>query len=49
RRATVLGADYNFDGDPPPVRYLRLKSLETYSSPGQVVISELTFFGQIVP
>ncbi|MES2456470.1 MAG: DUF5000 domain-containing lipoprotein [Bacteroidota bacterium] len=46
--ATVLGADYNFDGDPPPVRYLRLKSLETYSSPGQVVIKELSFWGQII-
>jgi len=46
--ATNLGADFNFDVQPPAVRYLRLKSLETYSSPGQVVIMEMTFFGQIV-
>ena len=46
--ATVLGADFNFDVQPPAVRYLRLKSLQTYSSPGQVVIEELSFFGQIV-
>jgi hypothetical protein len=46
--ATNLGADFNFDVQPSAVRYLRLKSLETYSSPGQVVIMEMTFFGQIV-
>lgn len=46
--AAVLGCDYNFDGDPPAVRYLRLKSIETYSSTGQVVIQELSFFGQII-
>lgn len=46
--ATNLGADFNFDVQPSAVRYLRLKSLETYSSPGQVVIMEMSFFGQIV-
>ncbi|GAA4314539.1 DUF5000 domain-containing lipoprotein [Mucilaginibacter gynuensis] len=46
--ATNLGCDFNFDIQPPAVRYLRLKSLETYSSPGQVVIMEMAFFGQIV-
>ncbi|WP_184550078.1 DUF5000 domain-containing lipoprotein [Mucilaginibacter sp. FT3.2] len=46
--AANLGADFDFDVQPSAVRYLRLKSLETYSSPGQVVIMEMTFFGQIV-
>ncbi|TDQ08097.1 DUF5000 domain-containing lipoprotein [Pedobacter metabolipauper] len=45
----ILGADFTFDVDPEPVRYLRLKSLETYSSTGQVVIRELSFWGQIIP
>lgn len=43
------GADFYFATQPEAVRYLRIKSLETYSSPGQVVIMELKFFGQIVP
>ena len=47
--ACNLGADFYFATQPEAVRYLRLKSLETYSSPGQVVIMELKFFGQIVP
>ncbi|MGY3052055.1 hypothetical protein ACVWYG_000242 [Pedobacter sp. UYEF25] len=47
--ACNLGADFEFAVQPPAVRYLRLKSLETYSSPGQVVIMELKFFGQIAP
>jgi hypothetical protein len=47
--ACNLGADFYFATQPAAVRYLRLKSLETYSSPGQVVIMELKFFGQIVP
>lgn len=46
--ACNLGADFSFEVQPPPVRYLRLKSLETYSSTGQVVIMELSFWGQIV-
>lgn len=46
--AVNLGADFSFETDPAPVRYLRLKSLETYSSTGQVVIMELAFWGQIV-
>jgi hypothetical protein len=44
-----LGADFYFTTQPVAVRYLRIKALETYSSPGQVVILELKFFGQIVP
>jgi hypothetical protein len=47
--ATNLGADFYFEKQPDAVRYIRLKALETYSSPGQVVIMELKFFGQIVP
>lgn len=47
--ACNLGADFYFTTQPAAVRYLRIKSLETYSSPGQVVIMELKFFGQIVP
>ena len=47
--ASNLGADFYFTTQPPAVRYLRLKFLETYASPGQVVITELKFFGQIIP
>ncbi|WP_316847176.1 DUF5000 domain-containing lipoprotein [Pedobacter psychrodurus] len=47
--ACNLGADFYFTTQPEAVRYLRIKSLETYSSPGQVVIMELKFFGQIIP
>lgn len=43
------GADFYFIKQPEAVRYIRLKSLETYSSPGQVVITELKIFGQIIP
>lgn len=47
--ANVLGEDFEFEIPPPAVRYLRWKTLETYSSTGQVVISELSFWGQIQP
>ena len=47
--AVNLGADFYFTTQPPAVRYLRLKSLETYASAGQVVIMELKLFGQIIP
>ena len=46
--ANFLGEDFNFATPPPPVRYIRWKTLETYASPGQVVIDELSFWGQIV-
>lgn len=46
--AVNLGADFMFPVDPVPVRYIRLKSLETYSSTGQVVIMEMSFWGQII-
>ncbi|MBC7423296.1 MAG: DUF4959 domain-containing protein [Ferruginibacter sp.] len=45
--AHFLGEDFNFDTAPAPVRYLRWKTLETYASPGQVVIAELSFWGQV--
>lgn len=43
-----LGEDFSFDVQPPAVRYLRLKSLETYGSSGQVVVAELDLFGEVV-
>jgi hypothetical protein len=48
--ANVDGEDFEFsDNLPPAVRYLRFKTLETYSSSGQVVLMELTFWGQVQP
>lgn len=47
--ANFLGEDFEFETPPPPVRFLRWKTLETYSSTGQVVISELTLFGEEQP
>lgn len=47
--ACNLGADFFFETQPEAFRYIRLKAIETYSSPGQVVIMELKFFGQIIP
>lgn len=44
----VLGEDFEFAIPPPAVRYIRWKTLETYSSTGQVVISEITLFGEVV-
>ncbi len=47
--ANFLGEDFDFETPPPAVRYVRFKTLETYSSTGQVVLSELDFFGQVQP
>ncbi|RXF71699.1 DUF5000 domain-containing lipoprotein [Arcticibacter tournemirensis] len=47
--ASILGCDYGFDNQPPAVRYLRWKTLETYASPGQVVIAEISLWGQVEP
>ncbi|MBB5437387.1 hypothetical protein HDC92_001059 [Pedobacter sp. AK017] len=44
-----LGEDFMFEETPPAVRYLRWKTIETYSSTGQIVIAELTLFGEIQP
>ena len=46
--ASFLGEDFDFDVV-PTVRYIRFKTTETYGGGGQVVIAELTFWGQIVP
>ncbi len=46
---SFLGEDFSFDIPPAPLRYLRLKSLETYGSTGQVVCSELDLFGEVLP
>jgi hypothetical protein len=45
--ACANGEDFEFENVIPPIRYLRLNALESYSSSGQIVISELTFWGQI--
>lgn len=41
------GEDFEFETIGPAIRYIRLKSTESYSSSGQITISELTFFGKI--
>lgn len=46
--AFIDGEDFDFDTS-TVVRYIRIKSLESYSSAGQIVIEELDFFGQIQP
>ena len=43
----IMGEDFAFDHLLPAYRYIRWKTLETYSSPGQVVISEIDIYGQI--
>lgn len=45
--ATFLGEDFNFETPPAAYRFIRFKTLETYSSNGQIVVAELTFFGQV--
>ncbi len=43
------GEDFEFEITPPPVRYIRWKTIDTYGGgDGQVVISELAFWGQVV-
>jgi len=43
----IDGEDFEFEEQPPVIRYLRLKSLESYSSGGQVTMGELTLFGRV--
>ncbi|MGC4231725.1 MAG: DUF4959 domain-containing protein [Niabella sp.] len=45
--ATFLGDDINFPDGVPPVRYLRFKTLSNYGGDGLIVLSELTFWGQV--
>jgi len=47
--ACVQGMDFDFTTDPPPVRYIRFKTTKTYGDIAQVVLSEITFWGQIIP
>jgi Domain of unknown function/Domain of unknown function (DUF5126)/Domain of unknown function (DUF4959) len=47
--AWFKGEDFSFDKLLPAVRYLRFKTLETYSMSGQVVIAEIDLWGQQVP
>lgn len=46
---SVVGEDFVFDHILPAYRYIRWKTIETYSSTGQVVISELDMYGQVAP
>lgn len=46
--ASFAGEDFDFDLS-PAVRYIRFKTTATYGSAGQVVVAELSFWGQIVP
>lgn len=47
--ANFLGEDFDFVNQPIAYRYIRFKTLETYSSSGQAIICELTLFGEIQP
>ncbi|MBO9730904.1 MAG: DUF5126 domain-containing protein [Chitinophaga sp.] len=47
--AWLKGEDFPLGSLMPAVRYLRFKTLETYSMSGQVVIAELDLWGQLVP
>lgn len=47
--AWFKGEDFSFDRLLPAVRFLRFKTLETYSMSGQVVIAEIDLWGQQVP
>jgi len=44
--ASFNGEDFDFETQPPAVRYIRFKTTSTYGSAGQVCIAELTFWGQ---
>jgi hypothetical protein len=41
------GIDYEFPPGVPPVRYLRMVTLENYGGDGLTVVSELSFWGKI--
>jgi hypothetical protein len=47
--AIVNGEDFLFPAGMPAVRYIRFKTMETYSMTGQVVLQELSFFGYAAP
>jgi hypothetical protein len=43
------GEDYSFPQPSPPVRYIRVKKLNSYGNQPYYGISEITFWGQILP
>lgn len=47
--AWFRGEDFSFNRLLPAVRYIRFKTLETYSMSGQVVIAEIDLWGQLAP
>ncbi|TZF82821.1 DUF5126 domain-containing protein [Pedobacter sp. BS3] len=47
--AWFLGEEFAFTELKPAYRYIRWKSLQTYASAGQIVITELDIYGQIQP
>ncbi|MBS0029882.1 DUF5000 domain-containing lipoprotein [Chitinophaga sp. 22321] len=47
--AWFKGEDFSFDRLLPAVRFIRFKTLETYSMSGQIVIAELDLWGQEAP
>lgn len=47
--AWFKGEDFSFNRLLPAIRYIRFKTLETYSMSGQVVMAEVDLWGQQVP
>jgi hypothetical protein len=45
--STLQGIDYEFPSGVPPVRYLRIVTLENYGGDGLTVVAELSFWGKI--
>jgi hypothetical protein len=45
--SSYQGIDYEFPSGVPPVRYLRIVTLENYGGDGLTVVAELSFWGQI--
>jgi hypothetical protein len=46
-QSSYQGIDYEFPPGVPPVRYLRIVTLENYGGDGLTVVSELSFWGKI--
>lgn len=47
--AIVNGEEFKFPPDMPAVRYIRFKTIATYSMTGQVAIQEIQFLGHVAP
>ncbi len=43
------GEDFDFNQPAPPIRYIRFKLLDTYGGTAKYWLTELTFWGQILP